>query len=125
VKPSLGGLVSIRSHKSKLPSDPNILVIDRPSAIVPDKQTIAAEIRRRGRIEIAVSRSSSTDNARSGRLRREPHNSTLPVVTMSQPGRRRVLRHVPSVHDSESAVVRAATSVDLAGAAATAVRWST
>jgi hypothetical protein len=46
-------------------------------------------------------------------------------MTMSQPGRRRVLRHVPSVHDSESAVVSATTSVDLAGATATAIGWST
>jgi hypothetical protein len=37
---------------------------------------------------------------------------------MSQASRRRVLGHVPRVHDSELAVVRAATSVDLAGAAA-------
>jgi hypothetical protein len=44
-------------------------MIDRPSAIVPDKQTVAAKIRRGGSFEIAVSRSSSTDNARSSGLR--------------------------------------------------------
>lgn len=103
----------------------NLLMIDRPNAVVSDQQTVATEIRRRSSIEIAVSRSCSADNACSNRLRREPYNSTLPVVTVSQTSRWRVLRHVPSVHDSESAIVRAAASVDLAGTAAASVGWAT
>ena len=66
----------------------NLLVINRPNTVVSDQQTVAAEIRRRGGIKVAVSRSSSTDNAGGSGLRREPHNSTLPIVTKSQASRR-------------------------------------
>lgn len=100
-------------------------MINRPNAVVSDQEAVPAQVRRRSGIKFAVSRSCATDNAGRSRLRREPYNSTLPVVTMSQPSRRRVLRHVPSVHDSESAVVRAAASVDLAGAAAAHIGWAT
>ena len=100
-------------------------MINRPDTVVSDQQTVAAEVRRSSSIEFAVSRSCSTENARRSRLRGEPHNGTLPIVTMSQAIRWRVLRHVPSVHDSESAVVRAAASVDLAGAAATHIGRAT
>jgi hypothetical protein len=103
----------------------NLLMIDGPNAVVSDQQTVTAQVRRSGSIEVAVSRSCSTDNARSSRLRREPHNSTLPIVTMSQASRWRVLWHVPCVHDGEPAVVRAAASVDLAGAAAASIRRAT
>lgn len=100
-------------------------MIHRPNAVVSDQEAVAAQIRRGGGIKIAVSRSCATDNARGSRLRGEPYNRTLPVVTMSQATRRGVLRHVPSIHDSEPAVVRATTSVDLAGAAAAHIGWAT
>lgn len=58
-------------------------MIHRPNAVVSDQQTVAAQVGRRSGIKIAVSRSRATDNASSSRLRREPYNSTLPVVTMS------------------------------------------
>jgi hypothetical protein len=93
-------------------------MVDRPNAVVANQHRSAAQIRRRGSVVIAVRRSSSTDNGGTGRLRREPHDGILPVVAVSQASRRRVLGHVPRVHDGELAVVRATTSVDLAGAAA-------
>ena len=103
----------------------SILMIDWPSAVVSDKQTVAAEVGRCSSVEIAMSGSSATDDARCSGLRRKPHDSTFPIVTMSQARRWRVLRHIPSVHDSESAIVRPTASVDLAGAAAATVRRTT
>jgi hypothetical protein len=93
-------------------------MVDRPNAVVADQHRVAAEVRRRGSIIVSVRRSSSTDNSGTGRLRREPHDGVLPVVAVSQASRRRVFGHVPRIHDSKLAVVRAAASVDLAGAAA-------
>lgn len=96
-------------------------MVNRPNTVVPDQQAVTAQVRRGGGVEIAMRRSSAADNGSSGRLCREPHNSAFPVMTVSQAGRRRVLGHVPGVHDGESAVVRASASVYLAGAAATSV----
>jgi hypothetical protein len=126
VKPILEKILSMSTRReASYTKVGDLLMIDRPNAVVPDQQTVPAEVWRRGSIEVAVSRSRATDNTSSSRLRREPHNSTLPVVTMPQASRRRILGHVPSVHDRESAIVRAAASVDLAGTAAASVGWAT
>lgn len=97
----------------------NLLVIHRPWAKVSEQHSIATQARRSGRIEIAMRRRSSADESRAGGFRRQPDDSALPVVAMSELGRRRVLGHVPGVHDGEVAVVGAAAGVDLAWAAVT------
>jgi hypothetical protein len=125
VKPILEILLVSACRRVSHNNIENLLMVDRPNAIVPDQQTVAAQVWRRSGIEIAVGRSCSANNARSSRLRREPHNSALPIVTMSQASRRRILWHVPSVHYSKSAIVCAAASVDLPAATATSIGWAT
>jgi hypothetical protein len=99
-------------------------MIHRPSTKIPHQQPArsAIQIRRRRRVIIAMRRSRASNHPSSSALRRKPDNSILPVVAVPEARRGRVLRHVPGVHDGESAVVGAAARVHLAGAAAAHAR---
>jgi hypothetical protein len=56
----------------------------------------------------------ASDRRRRGTIR-QPDDNVLPVVDVAKPVGRRVLGHVPGIHDCVCAVVGLGASVDLAG----------
>jgi hypothetical protein len=127
----VGGVQSILCHSRQgLPCDQRLstsnsacqttLVIHWPDTVVSDQRGGAIKSIPVGRaIPSTMSRRANSDNIASRRASRarQPHDNSLPVVTVAKARGWLILGHIPRVHQSIVVPISCAANINLAGAA--------